>query len=133
VCIYAVVIAQEPNIRGPKTQVSRQIKMTKIRHFQLSFLSSLLPPYYTLPLFKCFQSKSDFLKVIRFRYEYTCSSTFIGGKDYVPGPGEYQVNVDDIGRHKKYGFLNQANRFQEDVVFGMNILKMYVILLIYPL
>lgn len=46
----------------------------------------------------------------------------VGGKDYIPGPGEYEVNPDDTGRHKRYGFLNQTNRFQEDQqqqLFGM--------------
>ncbi|EIE82266.1 hypothetical protein RO3G_06971 [Rhizopus delemar RA 99-880] len=36
------------------------------------------------------------------------------GKDYIPGPGEYDVNVDDSSRHKRYGFLSQSDRFTED-------------------
>ncbi|KAL7320013.1 hypothetical protein PS15m_003085 [Mucor circinelloides] len=35
------------------------------------------------------------------------------GKDYIPGPGEYEVLMDDSGRHKRYGFLTQTNRFSE--------------------
>ncbi|RCH93160.1 hypothetical protein CU098_009657, partial [Rhizopus stolonifer] len=34
-------------------------------------------------------------------------------KDYVPGPGEYEVGIDDANKHKRYGFLNQTNRFPE--------------------
>lgn len=35
------------------------------------------------------------------------------GKDYIPGPGEYDLTVDEMNRHKRYGFLTQTNRFQE--------------------
>ncbi|CAO3634304.1 unnamed protein product [Mucor hiemalis] len=35
------------------------------------------------------------------------------GKDYIPGPGEYDLAVDEMGRHKRYGFLTQTNRFHE--------------------
>ncbi|CAO3626964.1 unnamed protein product [Mucor fragilis] len=35
------------------------------------------------------------------------------GKDYMPGPGEYEVLMDDSGKHKRYGFLTQTNRFSE--------------------
>ncbi|CAO3684798.1 unnamed protein product [Rhizopus stolonifer] len=35
------------------------------------------------------------------------------GKDYVPGPGEYEVNGDS-NRHKRYGFLSQSDRFSEE-------------------
>ncbi|KAG1130087.1 hypothetical protein G6F42_004480 [Rhizopus arrhizus] len=35
------------------------------------------------------------------------------GKDYIPGPGEYDVSVDDNSRHKRYGFLSQSDRFTE--------------------
>ncbi|GAN11666.1 hypothetical protein MAM1_0792c11245 [Mucor ambiguus] len=38
---------------------------------------------------------------------------FSAGKDYIPGPGEYEVLMDDSGRHKRYGFLTQTNRFSE--------------------
>lgn len=38
---------------------------------------------------------------------------FSGGKDYIPGPGEYDLSLDDNGRHKRYGFLTQTNRFSE--------------------
>lgn len=34
-------------------------------------------------------------------------------KDYIPGPGEYEVSMEDSGRHKRYGFLTQTNRFSE--------------------
>ncbi|KAI9499041.1 hypothetical protein BDB00DRAFT_798057 [Zychaea mexicana] len=35
-----------------------------------------------------------------------------GTKEYIPGPGEYNIPTgDDLGRHKRYGFLNQTNRF----------------------
>ncbi|KAG1044523.1 hypothetical protein G6F43_011443 [Rhizopus delemar] len=35
-------------------------------------------------------------------------------KEYIPGPGEYDVNVDDGSRHKRYGFLSQSDRFSEE-------------------
>ncbi|KAI8387314.1 hypothetical protein BD560DRAFT_114305 [Blakeslea trispora] len=35
-------------------------------------------------------------------------------KDHVPGPGEYEVSIDDTNKHKRYGFLNQTSRFPED-------------------
>ncbi|CEP17167.1 hypothetical protein [Parasitella parasitica] len=38
---------------------------------------------------------------------------FSAGKDYIPGPGEYQVSVEDSAKHKRYGFLTQTNRFSE--------------------
>ncbi|KAG1082661.1 hypothetical protein G6F42_022497 [Rhizopus arrhizus] len=38
---------------------------------------------------------------------------FSAGKEYIPGPGEYEVLMDDSGRHKRYGFLTQTNRFPE--------------------
>lgn len=38
---------------------------------------------------------------------------FSAGKDYIPGPGEYEVLMDDSSRHKRYGFLTQTNRFSE--------------------
>lgn len=41
---------------------------------------------------------------------FTSSSA---GKDYIPGPGEYDLTVDEMNRHKRYGFLTQTNRFQE--------------------
>lgn len=40
-------------------------------------------------------------------------STSSAGKDYIPGPGEYDLAVDEMGRHKRYGFLTQTNRFHE--------------------
>lgn len=38
---------------------------------------------------------------------------FSAGKDYIPGPGEYEVLTEDSSRHKRYGFLTQTNRFSE--------------------
>jgi hypothetical protein len=38
---------------------------------------------------------------------------FSVGKDYIPGPGEYDVSSDETSRHKRYGFLSQTNRFPE--------------------
>jgi hypothetical protein len=37
----------------------------------------------------------------------------LADKDYIPGPGEYDVPIDDGGRHKRYGFLSQSDRFTE--------------------
>ncbi|KAI7861082.1 hypothetical protein BDC45DRAFT_552396 [Circinella umbellata] len=35
-----------------------------------------------------------------------------GAKDYIPGPGEYNIPTsDELSRHKRYGFLNQTTRF----------------------
>lgn len=38
---------------------------------------------------------------------------FSAGRDYIPGPGEYEVFVEDSSKHKRYGFLTQTNRFSE--------------------
>ncbi|KAI7886956.1 hypothetical protein K492DRAFT_233155 [Lichtheimia hyalospora FSU 10163] len=36
-------------------------------------------------------------------------------KDYIPGPGEYNIpSAEELGRHKRYGFLNHTNRFSAD-------------------
>lgn len=36
-------------------------------------------------------------------------------KDYIPGPGEYNIpSAEELSRHKRYGFLNQTNRFSAD-------------------
>ncbi|KAG1443756.1 hypothetical protein G6F56_010558 [Rhizopus delemar] len=35
-------------------------------------------------------------------------------KDYIPGPGEYDVGAEDGNRHKRYGFLTQSGRFSEE-------------------
>ncbi|KAI8878735.1 hypothetical protein K501DRAFT_297473 [Backusella circina FSU 941] len=37
-----------------------------------------------------------------------------GDKDYIPGPGEYDLSNDDAGKNKRYGFLNQSSRFNEN-------------------
>ncbi|KAI9282756.1 hypothetical protein BY458DRAFT_130860 [Sporodiniella umbellata] len=34
--------------------------------------------------------------------------------DYIPGPGEYDVGIDDGSKHKRYAFINQSGRFPED-------------------
>ncbi|KAI9255087.1 hypothetical protein BDA99DRAFT_152291 [Phascolomyces articulosus] len=35
-----------------------------------------------------------------------------GAKDYIPGPGEYNIPTnDELSKHKRYGFLNQTTRF----------------------
>ncbi|KAF7731973.1 hypothetical protein EC973_007078 [Apophysomyces ossiformis] len=34
-------------------------------------------------------------------------------KDYIPGPGEYDIPSEDIGKHRRFGFLTQ-NRFGTD-------------------
>ncbi|KAI8141316.1 hypothetical protein BJV82DRAFT_670939 [Fennellomyces sp. T-0311] len=35
-----------------------------------------------------------------------------GTKEYVPGPGEYNIpTADELSKHKRYGFLNQGSRF----------------------
>ncbi|KAJ8661964.1 hypothetical protein O0I10_002295 [Lichtheimia ornata] len=36
-------------------------------------------------------------------------------KDYIPGPGEYNIpSAEELSRHKRYGFLNHTNRFSAD-------------------
>jgi hypothetical protein len=45
---------------------------------------------------------------------------FSVGKDYIPGPGEYDLSSDDSSRHKRYGFLTQTNRFPENQHHGKN-------------
>jgi hypothetical protein len=40
---------------------------------------------------------------------------FAVGKEYIPGPGEYEVFVDDIVKHKRYGFISQTSRFPENL------------------
>lgn len=37
----------------------------------------------------------------------------LADKDYIPGPGEYDVGAEDGNRHKRYGFLTQSGRFSE--------------------
>ncbi|KAG0169177.1 hypothetical protein DFQ30_003873 [Apophysomyces sp. BC1015] len=58
---------------------------------------------------------------LRQRTKATVSNFFVvvlalraGVKDYVPGPGEYDVPSEDVGRHKRYGFFGQPNRFGAD-------------------
>ncbi|KAI8875294.1 hypothetical protein K501DRAFT_311259 [Backusella circina FSU 941] len=40
---------------------------------------------------------------------------FAVGKEYIPGPGEYEVFVDDIVKHKRYGFISQTSRFPDNL------------------
>lgn len=49
---------------------------------------------------------------------FSPSVYFSAGKDYIPGPGEYDVSNDDSSRHKRYGFLTQTNRFSENQHHG---------------
>ncbi|KAI9487642.1 MAG: hypothetical protein EXX96DRAFT_554086 [Benjaminiella poitrasii] len=41
-------------------------------------------------------------------------------KDHTPGPGEYEVTLDDSGRHKRYGFLTQSTRFPESACIDIS-------------
>ncbi|KAG2214427.1 hypothetical protein INT47_000983 [Mucor saturninus] len=40
------------------------------------------------------------------------------GKDYIPGPGEYDLSIEDRNRHKRFGFLSHTNRFPDGSVEG---------------
>lgn len=43
------------------------------------------------------------------------SYTYTATKDYIPGPGEYNIpSAEELSRHKRYGFLNHTNRFSAD-------------------
>lgn len=37
----------------------------------------------------------------------------IAGKDYIPGPGEYDLSNEDRNKHKRFGFLSHTNRFPD--------------------
>ncbi|GAA5798962.1 hypothetical protein HPULCUR_004371 [Helicostylum pulchrum] len=41
---------------------------------------------------------------------------FSAGKDYVPGPGEYDLSAEDKNRNKRVGFITQTNRFPDGTV-----------------
>ncbi|KAG2231538.1 hypothetical protein INT48_005041 [Thamnidium elegans] len=41
---------------------------------------------------------------------------FSAGKDYVPGPGEYDLSAEDKNRNKRIGFITQTNRFPDGTV-----------------
>lgn len=65
-------------------------------------------------------SLKDFLQVTTTTTETLFRAPFLifffmnlADKDYIPGPGEYDVPIDDGGRHKRYGFLSQSDRFTE--------------------
>jgi hypothetical protein len=45
---------------------------------------------------------------------FLCIKIKLVDKDYIPGPGEYDLSGDDAGKHRRYGFLNQSGRFNEN-------------------